>query len=37
MASYFSSVDEVMLAYKDHIVGIHAPIKVRVEQDDRRR
>ena len=30
--SYFSSVDEVMLAYKDHIVGIHAPIKVRVER-----
>ena len=27
----FVSEDEVMLAYNDHVVGIHAPIKVRRE------
>ena len=30
---WFSSVDEVMLAYKDRIVEMHAPIKVRVEKE----
>ena len=29
----FSSVDEVMLAYKDRIVEMHAPIRVRVEKE----
>jgi DNA-directed RNA polymerase subunit beta' len=26
----FSSVDEALLAYNDHVIGIHAPIKVRM-------
>ena len=29
----FSSVDEAMLAYNEGIVGMHAPIKVRVEKE----
>ena len=29
----FSSVDEAMLAYNEHIIGMHAPIKVRVEKE----
>ncbi len=29
----FSSPDEAMLAYNEHVVGIHAPIRVRVEKE----
>jgi len=29
----FSSVDEAMMAYAEHVVGIHAPIKVWVEKE----
>ncbi len=29
----FSSPDEAMLAYNEHSVGIHAPIKVRVDKE----
>ncbi|MBE6954768.1 MAG: DNA-directed RNA polymerase subunit beta' [Ruminococcaceae bacterium] len=29
----FSSVDEAMLAYSEQVVGIHAPIRVRVEKE----